>query len=214
MHGYSTDSDENRVVTLLLAALAIALAWLSAKLLAVTHLSAPWWADAPSSMFFFGTLYAIFDRHLWRHPFMRKLGLVKTPNLTGLWRGYLTSSFEDHAKRHDLSLSIVQSWTQISIFLTTATSLSQSCVAVIQASDPEGVALTYQYQNQPLANAPITMHMHYGTAVLRIWDAGMLTGDYYAGRDRGTFGRIYCRRLSRTIKQLLDAPVSLSAGKP
>jgi len=213
MHGYSTDSDEKRVVTLLLAALAIALAWLSAKLLAVMHLSIPWWADAPSSMFFFGTLYAIFDRHLWRHALIRKLGLVKTPNLTGLWRGYLTSSFDDHAKRHDLWLSIVQSWTQISILLTTATSISRSCVAVIQASDPEGVALTYQYQNQPLANAPVTMHMHYGTAVLRIWDARQLTGDYYAGRDRGTFGRISYRRLPRTINQPLDPPVSLSAGK-
>ena len=195
MHGYSTDTDEKRVVILFLAALAIGLAWVSSNLLAAIHLAMPWWADAPSSMFFYGVLYALFDRHLWRHPLMRKLGLVKTPNLTGCWRGYLTSSFDNHAKRHVLSLDIFQSWTQISIFLTTVTSISWSCVAFIQVSDPEGVALIYQYENQPLADATRTMHMHNGTAMLRMPNGSRLAGDYYAGRDRGTFGRISCRRV-------------------
>jgi hypothetical protein len=57
---------------------------------------------------------------------------------------------------------------------------------VIQVADPEGVALIYQYENQPLANATRTMHMHYGTAMLRMSGGTKLTGDYYAGRDRGT----------------------------
>jgi hypothetical protein len=39
--------------------------------------------------------------------------------------------------------------------------------AVIQVDDPESVTLIYQYQNQPLADAMKTMHMHYGTAMLR-----------------------------------------------
>jgi SMODS-associating 2TM, beta-strand rich effector domain len=195
MHGYSTDTDEKRVVTLFLAALAIALAWVSSNLLAAIHLSMPWWADAPSSMFFYGVLYALFDKRLWRLPLMRKLGLVKTPNLTGCWRGYLTSSYDNHAKRHELAVDIFQSWTQISIFLTTVTSVSRSCVAFIQVWDPEGVALIYQYENQPLADATRTMHMHYGTAMLRISNGSSLGGDYYAGRDRGTFGRISCHRL-------------------
>lgn len=192
MHGYSTDSDEKRGVTLLLAALAIALAWSSSKLLATIHLGVPWWADAPSSMFFYGALYALFDRRLWRLPVMRKLGLVKTPNLTGVWRGFLITSFDGHTKRHDVMVQIFQTWTRISIFLTTVTSMSRSCVAVIQVSDPEGVALIYQYENQPLANAMKTMHMHYGTAMLRMSNGDHLTGDYYAGRDRQTFGRICC----------------------
>ena len=38
--------------------------------------------------------------------------------------------------------------------------VSQSCATVIQVGDPEGVALIYQYQNQPLADATKTMHMH------------------------------------------------------
>src|SRR6266702_3950349 len=177
MHGYSTDSGERRVVPLLLALLAIALAWVSSKFLASIHLSMPWWVDAPSSMAFYGVLYALFDKYLWRNSLVCKLGLVRTPNLTGRWRGFLITSFDGHAKRHDLMINIFR-----------------SCAAVIQIDDPEGVSLIYQYQNQPLANAMRTMHMHYGTAMLRISNCACLVGDYYAGRDRRTFGRICCKK--------------------
>jgi SMODS-associating 2TM, beta-strand rich effector domain len=195
MHGYSTDSSERRIVPLLLALLAIALAWATSKILGATHLAVPWWMDAPSSMAFYGALYALFDRYLWRKSFVRKLGLARIPNLTGRWRGYLVTSFDGHAKQHDLMIHIFQSWTQIVVYLTTTTSMSRSCTAVIQMDDPEGVSLVYQYENQPLANARRTMHMHYGTAMLRISNGDCLAGDYYAGRDRQTFGWICCKRL-------------------
>ena len=195
MHGYSTDSDERRIVPLFLATLAIALAWMSSRLFVSLHLSTPWWLEGPSSLAFYGALYALFDRHLWRYRFTRKLGLVKTPNLSGHWRGFLMSSFDHYAMRHDVIVQIFQTWTQISVLLSTPTSVSWSCVAVIQVSDPEGVALLYQYQNEPLVNAARTMHMHYGTAMLRMSNGGGLTGGYYAGRDRGTVGQISCSRL-------------------
>src|SRR6266404_6394897 len=213
MHGYSTDSDERRVVPLLLAFLAISLAWLSSKLLAVIHLSVPWWVDAPSLMAFYGALYALFDRYLWRSGLASKLGLVRIPNLAGRWHGYLISSFDGHTKRHDLMINIFQSWTQIVIFLTTATSMSRSSAAMIQVEDPEGVALIYQYQNQPLADAMRTMHMHYGTAMLRVSNDGCLVGDYYAGRDRRTFGRISCRRQLGSPKPEPESVFTASAAK-
>jgi hypothetical protein len=200
MHGYSTDSDERRVVPLLLASLAISIAWLSSKFLLVIHLSFPWWVDAPSVMAFYGVFYALFDRYLWRNGLVSKLGLVRMPNLAGRWYGYLISSFDGHAKRHDLMITICQSWTQIAVFLTTAESISRSCAAVVQVDDPEGVALIYQYQNQPVADATRTMHMHYGTAMLRVSIEGFLVGDYYAGRDRRTFGRICCHRVVENPK--------------
>jgi len=128
-------------------------------------------------------LYTLFDRYLWRNGLVSELGLVRIPNLAGRWHGYLISSFDGHAKRHDLMINIFQSWTQITVFLTTATSMSRSSAAMIQVEDPEGVALICQYQNQPLADAIRTMHMHYGTAMLRVSDDGCLVGDYYAGRD-------------------------------
>ena len=200
MHGYSTDSGERRVVPFLLASAAIALAWVSSRILALTHLFVPWWLDAPSSLAFYGALNALFDRYLWKSSLIAKLGLVRIPNLAGQWHGYLVSSFDGHEKRHHLVITIFQSWTHIAVFLTTATSMSRSCAAVIQVEDPEGVELIYQYQNQPLADAMKTMHMHYGTAMLRVCNGDCLVGDYYAGRDRRTFGRIYCRRHLRGLQ--------------
>ncbi len=101
MHGYSTDSSERRIVPLLLALLAIALAWATSRFLAAAHLSVPWWVDAPSSLAFYGVLYALFDKYLWRNGFVHKLGLARIPNLTGRWRGYLVTSFDGHAKQRE-----------------------------------------------------------------------------------------------------------------
>src|SRR5260370_30832595 len=101
MHGYSTDSSERRIVPLLLALLAIALAWATSKILAATHLGVPWWMDAPSSMAFYGALYTLFDRYLWRNSFAHKLGLARIPNLTVRQRGYLVTPLHRHAKPPD-----------------------------------------------------------------------------------------------------------------
>jgi hypothetical protein len=201
MHGYSTDSGERKVIPLVLAFSAIALAWLLYTILSAMHLALPWWLDAPSTLGFYGALYALFDRTLWCNRLVRKSGLVHVPNLTGRWRGYLLSSFDHHQKRLNLMINIWQSWTQISVYLTTETSMSCSCAAVIQVNDPDGLLLTYQYQNQPFADATRTLHMHYGTAVLRLSSEDNLSGDYYAGRDRRTFGRICCWREHRGASQ-------------
>jgi hypothetical protein len=213
MHGYSTDSGEKKIVSLLLASGAIALAWVSSRILAVMHISVPWWLDAPSSLAFYGALYSLFDRYLWRNRLVSKLGLVRIPNLAGQWDGYLVSSFDGHEKRHHLVISIFQSWTHIAIFLTTTTSVSRSCAAVIQIDDPEGISLTYQYQNQPLADAMKTMHMHYGTAMLTVSNGNCLVGDYYAGRDRRTFGRIYCRRQLRSPQKYAESAYTPRGAK-
>jgi hypothetical protein len=189
-----TDSYEKRLVPLLLAAPAIVLAWATSKLIAAAHSSVPWWLDAPSSLAYYGALYALFDKRLWRNALLRKLGLSRIPNLAGRWRGYLVSSYDAHQKRHEVPLQIFQNWTQIVIFLTTASSISHSRSAMIQLDDPEGVSLIYQYENHPLSYATKGMHMHYGTAMLRLADNDTLAGHYYAGRDRRTFGRICCWR--------------------
>src|SRR5258708_13383736 len=168
MHGYSTDSDERRVVPLFLALVAISLAWLSSKFFAVVPLSITWWVDAPFLMTFYGVLYTLFDRHLWRNGFACKLGLVKIPNLAGCWRGYLISSFDGHARRHNLVINIFQTWTQLAVFLATTTSISRSFPALIQFTDTDGIPLSYPYQNQPLVGPANSMPMHFVTATLRV----------------------------------------------
>jgi hypothetical protein len=154
---------------------------------------------------FYGTLYAFFDRRLWRHPLMRKLGLVKTPNLAGQWQGYLTSSFDNHARRYDF---VRANRPELDANLRLP-QYSHVCLVELRGSDSSLRSrwrrVDHQYENQPLADATRTMHIHFGTAMLRVSDGNKLTGDYYAGRDRRTFGRISCCRLPRTIKQALGA---------
>jgi hypothetical protein len=162
---------------------------------------------------FNGALYALFDRDLWRNPFVRKLGLVRVPNLTGRWLGYLGSSFDGHVKRRNLMINIFQSWAQIAVFLTTDTSILRGYTAVIQVDDPDGLSLTYQYQNQPLAKPMKTMHMHYGTATLRMSYDESLTGEYYAGRDRRTFGQICCRKEQSTGSEQRTYVLEIAGGK-
>ncbi len=194
MHGYSTDSKERRVVLLLLALLAIALAWITFRLLGILKISLAWWVDAPSTLAYYGFLYRLFDIYLWKNSLVLRTGLVRVPNFAGRWRGYLLSSFDNHEKHYRMMLNIFQSWTNISVFLATPTSMSCSCTAMIRVDDPSGASLVYQYQNQPLADAVKTMHMHFGTGQLKLLGGDALTGEYYAGRDRRTFGRIYCKR--------------------
>jgi hypothetical protein len=72
--------------------------------------------------------------------------------------------------------------------------VSRSCAAVIQVGDPEGVALIYQYQNQPLA-APrkpctCTRAQRCCASPATAPCQRLLCGT----RHRRTFGRIYCRR--------------------
>jgi SMODS-associating 2TM, beta-strand rich effector domain len=192
MHGYSTDSSERRVVPLLLALWAIGLAWITFRLLETLQLSFPWWVDPPSTMAYYGLLYKLFDLYLWKNNLVRKMGLVRVPNFSGRWRGYVLSSYDNHEKHYRLMMHIFQSWTHITVFLTTPTSMSCSCTAMIRVGDPSGASLVYQYRNQPLADAVKTMHMHFGTGELKL-DGDSLTGEYYAGRDRRTFGRIFCK---------------------
>jgi len=63
--------------------------------------------------------------------------------------------------------------------------MSRSCAAVIPVDDPEGASLVYQYENQPLANAMRTMHMHYGTAMLRMSNGGCLAEIIMQGATGG-----------------------------
>src|SRR5260370_21830036 len=111
MHGYSTDSNERRLVPLLLATLAIGFAWMFAKLLAISHLSFPWWLDAPSSLGFYAALYGLFDKYLWRNRIIRKLGLSRIPNVAGCWNAVLTSSIECNLNHHDDFMQIVHTLT-------------------------------------------------------------------------------------------------------
>jgi hypothetical protein len=198
MHPYTTESIERKYVPLYIAAISLLAAWGLSKTLAILQIAPPWWFDAPSVMGFYGLFYNIFDRGLWKIPILRQIGLVKIPDLNGTWNGYVVSSFDAHATRHDASIEILQSWTRISITLRTENSKSHSLIATIITKNPGGMVLSYEYLNEPKANAKDTMHTHKGTAWLTLVNSGeIFEGEYYTGRDRQNYGSLHFERFQK-----------------
>lgn len=194
MHSYSIDTEERRNILLFLAIISVVLSWIFFKILNNFRIILPWWVESPSILSFYGLLFVIFDKWAWR--FFRKIGLTKTPNLSGEWKGYLKSSFDDHAVEIAATLKIFQSWTKIKILLITELSLSQSETASIIIDAPEGKYLIYQYINEPVSNATKTMSIHRGTAKLLFKEEeNIFIGEYYSGRDRQSFGSLNFRKV-------------------
>ena len=194
MHCYATDSDEKRIIHGILVVLSIGAAFGLATGLEALNLKAPWWIELPSFMGFYGLFHTIFDQWLWRRPLLRKVGLVKTPDLNGNWKGYVKSSFDEYAAEQSAALKISQSWTSMVVILETENSQSQSVSASVLTKNPRDVRVSYEYLNQPRPAAKDTMHAHRGTASLLLSEVGssrVLEGEYYTGRDRRNYGSLH-----------------------
>lgn len=199
-HAYSTDSPERRYIPFFLAGGAIAAAFWTAHLVSVNQIALPWWLSPPlDTMAFYGGLYWLFDQFIWKWPLLRRLKITRTPNLAGTWTGVVRPSAANGASQSlgtetAIAVDIQQTWTHLSITGRTAQyrshSLSGSLITVDECS------ISYEYINEPLAVAPVTMHAHRGTAMLAI-DKSLseLEGEYYSGRDRQNIGAISLRRI-------------------
>jgi hypothetical protein len=82
--------------------------------------------------------------------------------------------------------------------LNTATSASVSEMSAVNTIKSSSDGLHYEYRNEPNQFTAHTMHSHRGMARLHIAPDGLsLTGDYYNGRDRQTYGEMRFRLVSR-----------------
>lgn len=195
MHPYATDSNERNLAPFIFAIVSVFFAWLLNRVLEVQQFPLPWWINAPSVIGFYGILYSIFAKCLWKCSFFRRIGFVKLPNLNGTWNGHITSSFDEHAKEQYATLDIRQSWAKISISLRTQNSKSLSLTASILTENQNFVVISYEYISEPMPNSSNTMHMHRGTARLTlISEDQSLEGEYYSGRGRLNLGVLSFKR--------------------
>lgn len=195
MHPYATDSNERKQVAFLLVIISVLVAWFLHKRFEVLKFTIPWWVDLPSVAGFYAIFYNIFNKYTWRLPILKRIGLVRVPNLNGTWRGYITSSFNEHAKREDANIEICQSWSSISINMRTKNSKSRSLTAWVLTKNKNAITISYEYLNEPMPNAKVTMHAHRGTVRLTIKpDNKTFEGEYYTGRDRQNFGILSFKR--------------------
>jgi hypothetical protein len=193
VHPYSTDSSERETLPLYLAGAAIASALALGWILAILKWLPPAWIDAPSTIAFYGLYYQLFRVWIWKWPLLRVFGIVKIPNLSGEWDGYVITTYDELHGKHSVHVSIQQSWTDMRVILKTPYSQSTSLIGAILTRDL--VMLSYEYLNEPLPGAVGTMHAHRGSARLTLSDNGTaLDGDYYTGRDRTNYGSLSLKK--------------------
>ena len=193
MHSYSLDTKERKNILLILAVMSVFITFFFSKTLNHYQITLFWWVESPSVLFFYGLLFIIFDNWVWK--LFSKIGFIKTPDLNGIWKGILKTSFDEHTSETKASLSIFQRWTGIKIILTTPQSRSCSETASFVLETPEGKYLSYQYLNEPKSGATQTMSIHRGTTRLFFDEKeNTLIGEYYSGRDRQNFGSLSFKR--------------------
>lgn len=141
-----------------------------------------------SSSVFFGLL-AWIEWHGWKITWWRKL--FRTPNLNGVWKISGTTSGADGVERHwEGAVTIVQTWSRLSIALRTGESISQSTVAGITTVHGQGCFLVYNFENRRLIKEKELID-HRGTCeVLFANDFKTASGLYFTNHDRRTTGQI------------------------
>ena len=197
MHDYAIDSRERVFVVRILFTASALVSAIAAVLIPSDLLPIRWLLPIPSIALVFGVSYWAFDNWLWRWRFLRFLRLISVPDLRGIWTGTIASSYTGFEKTQPVTVTIEQTWTKIVVRLNAAESRSWSITASILTNSPEGLVLTYLFDNDPEAKSAITMQRFRGTTVLVNTEPDRLEGHYYTGRGRETYGALKLRRQLR-----------------
>jgi SMODS-associating 2TM, beta-strand rich effector domain len=188
---------------LLLAVVAILLAYLLNRSLAALRVTPPWWLDTPAVLGFYGLCWRLYDERLWRlGPVTHTLSGV--PNLAGYWTGTILSS---HPGQGPVPASLVvhQTSSRLLIELETGTSKSRSTMAALNSEPGVSNGLRYAFANMPRTLTEQTMLPHGGMVQLTLSaDGSYLSGDYETDRFRNTSGRLEFHRTA----------VASRSGKP
>jgi len=143
----------------------------------------------------FTALYWVFNRYLWRWPWVSSL--MKVPDLSGKWHcdGRTIQSDGKPGYVWDGTATIIQSWDKLRICLKTKHSGSNSISAALLCDSAEGYRLLYNYRNDPRIEET-ELKSHLGFAEL-VFDKTLKSaeGEYFNGHGRYTFGTMKLTRL-------------------
>jgi hypothetical protein len=176
---------------------------LAGLLLAAIHGHAPhklsdWLAPVGPAVTVAGILLWLWDRWVWRWPWVNKL--AGRPNLHGTWHGDLVSDWVDRTTGTrippdpNVFLVVRQRYWRIAARLLTKESSSASAIANFEVA-PDGVQqLRWVYMNTPRPEVRHRSDLHYGTAVLTApRDPKGLQGEYFTDRKTGGELRFHTR---------------------
>ena len=196
MHDYAIDSRERVFVVRVLFTASALVAAVAAVLVPSDLFPMRWLLPIPSIALVFGVSNWAFDNWLWRWRFLRVMRLISVPDLRGVWAGTVASSYTGFEQTQPVTVTIEQTWTKMVVRLNTEESRSWSITASVLTNAPEGLVLTYLFDNEPEAESVRTMQRFRGTVVLVSDAPDRLEGHSYTGRGRETHGSIkLCRRL-------------------
>lgn len=136
-------------------------------------------------------LYAVFDRHAWRWPWLSSL--LRVPDLSGCWacEGTMQNREGTAILSWDGDVTIVQTWDKVRVRLKTSNSGSNSINAALIHDSIDGYRLIYNYENDPRPEEP-DLRPHLGFAQLTFSnDLRSAEGTYFNGHGRYTFGRLH-----------------------
>ena len=196
MHDYAIDSRERVFVVRILFMASALVSGIAAVLIPSDFTPMRWLLPIPSIAMVFGVSYWAFDNWIWRWRFLRVIRLIVVPDLRGTWIGTIASSYSGFETDQHVTVTIEQTWTKMAVRLNAAESRSWSVTASVLTNAPEGLVLTYLFDNEPEFESVRTMQRFRGTAILVSDTPGRLDGHYYTGRGRETYGSL---KLSRGL---------------
>ena len=197
MHDYAIDSRERVLVVRILFMASALVSAVAAMLIPSDLIPMRWLLPIPSIALVFGVSHWAFDNWIWRWWFLRAMRLISVPDLRGEWMGMIASSYSGFERSQQVRVTIEQTWTKMAVRLNASESRSWSVTASVLTNSPEGLVLTYLFDNEPIAESAGTMQRFRGTAVLARTDPGTLDGYYYSGRGRETHGTLKLSRSGR-----------------
>jgi SMODS-associating 2TM, beta-strand rich effector domain len=142
----------------------------------------------------YAVLYWLFDRHVWKLPWLS--GVLRVPDLSGQWHcdGQTVNPDKTPGYVWQGTITIVQSWDRLRVRLKTKQSGSNSIAAALVDDQADGFRLMYNYTNEPNINEP-ELAAHRGFADLTFSkDLQTAEGEYFNGHGRFTFGIMKLRR--------------------
>lgn len=198
MHDYSIDKHPKEKIIFLLAFLAILFTPYIRSLLDYVIEYLGWYEGlvvAIPVMLTFMIIYMYFDTYVWKYAWCRKFLLV--PDLNGTWictgKTVLKNGLESDF-RWAGEITIVQSWSKISIVFKGDKSGSKSLSASLFEEKGVGFRLLYQYKNNPNV-AETELHIHTGTVEITFdQDCKEANGYYYTDHNRNTVGSMHLQK--------------------